>query len=112
MCVHVCALIYGVCVCVVFQSESSVESLHRTIRSLEHKLGVAQGELSSAQIALSQSQQEYEQYKVKQQSQFKITRNYQTVVFCVIHVHVSTHTHTLVHILHAKCDIRVPLLRL
>ena len=41
-----------------------METLHRTIRSLEHKLGMAQGELGSAQAALAQSQQEYEQYKV------------------------------------------------
>lgn len=50
-----------------WQSESSVETLHRTIRSLEHKLGVAQGELGSTQAALAQSQQEYEQYKVSRQ---------------------------------------------
>ena len=44
-----------------------METLHRTIHSLEHKLGVAQGELGSAQAALAQSQQEYEQYKVSGQ---------------------------------------------
>lgn len=46
------------------QSESSVDTLHRTIRSLEHKLGVVQGELGSTQTALANSQQDYEQYKV------------------------------------------------
>lgn len=46
------------------QSEVSMETLQRTVRNLEHKVGMAQGELATTQAALAQCQQEYDSYKV------------------------------------------------
>ena len=41
-----------------------METLQRTIRTLELKVGSIQSELTSTQAALSESQLEYENYKV------------------------------------------------
>lgn len=60
-----------------------METLHRTIRTLEHKLGMAQGELGSTQAALAQSQQEYEQYKVG--GQYKTTCSTIYLIIRIVH---------------------------
>jgi len=46
------------------QSDTSVETLQRTVRTLELKMGSVQGELSATQAALTETRQEYENYKV------------------------------------------------
>ena len=41
-----------------------METLQRTVRTLELKMGSVQGELSATQAALTETRQEYENYKV------------------------------------------------
>lgn len=41
-----------------------METLQRTIRTLELKMASVQGELTTTQVALTETRQEYENYKV------------------------------------------------
>lgn len=60
----IAASFYSTSIFYFLQSELSVESLQQVNRNLEHKLSLAQTELTSTHASLASTRSDYDSYKV------------------------------------------------